>query len=55
MLYKYYTYKNTITYIDVLPKFVKAYNDRVHSATVMAPSRVIDSDVLAIWKRMEAR
>jgi len=54
-LYKYFTYKNTYRYIDVLPKFVKAYNDTVHSATGMAPSRVTDSEVLAIWKRMEAR
>jgi len=53
--YKYFTYKNTYRYIDVLPKFVRAYNDTVHSATGMAPSRVSDSDVLAIWKRMEAR
>jgi len=41
-------------YIDVLPKFVKAYNETVHSTTGMAPSRVTDSVVLAIWKRMEA-
>jgi len=41
-LYKYFTYKNTYMYIDVLPKFVKAYNDTVHSATGMAPSRVTD-------------
>jgi len=54
-LYKYFTYKNTYRYIDVLPKFVKAYNDTVHSATGIAPSRVTDSLVLAIWKRMEAR
>jgi len=54
-LYKYFSYKNTYRYIDVLPKFVKAYNDTVHSATGMAPSRGTDSDVLAIGKRMEAR
>jgi len=54
-LYKYFTYKNTYRYVDVLPKFVRAYNDTVHSATCMAPSRVTDSDVLAIWKRMEDR
>ena len=40
-LFKYFTYKNTYRYIDVLPKFVKAYNDTVHSATGMAPSRTI--------------
>jgi len=54
-LYKYFTYKITYRYIDVLPKFFKDYNDTVLSATGMAPSRVTDSDDLAIWKRMEAR
>ena len=54
-LYKYFTYKNSYRYIDVLPKFVKAYNDTVHSTTGQAPSRVTDSDVLAIWKKMEGR
>jgi len=54
-LYKYFTYKNSYRYIDVLPKFVKAYNDTVHSTTGVAPSRVTDSDVLAIWKKMEDR
>ena len=54
-LYKYLTYKNTFRYIDVLPKFVRAYNDTVHSTTGMAPSRVTDSDVLAIWRRMNRR
>jgi len=54
-LYKYLTYKNTFRYIDVLPKFVRAYNDTVHSTTGMAPSRVTESDVLAIWKRMNRR
>ena len=51
-IYKYFTYKNTYTYIDVLPKFVKAYNATVHAATGMAPAKVTDSDVLAIWRRM---
>jgi len=51
-LHKYLTHKNTFRYIDVLPKFVRAFNDTVHSTTGMAPSRVTDSDVLTIWKRM---
>jgi len=54
-LCKYFTYKNTFRYIDVLPKFVRDYNDTVHSTSGMAYSRVTDSDVLAIWKRMEAK
>jgi len=54
-LYKYFTYKNTYRYIDVLPKFVKAYNETVQSTTGMATSNVSDSDILAIWKRMEKK
>jgi hypothetical protein len=54
-LYRYFTYKNTYRYIDVLPKFVRAYNDTVHSTTGIAPSRVTDADVLAKWKRMQRK
>jgi len=54
-LYKYFTYKNTFRYIDVLPKFVTAYNDAVHTTTGMAPWRLTDSDVLVLWKRMETK
>ena len=38
-----------------MPQIVKAYNDTVHSTIGVALSRVIDSDVLAISKRVEAR
>ena len=51
-LYRYFTYTNAYRYIDVLPQFVKAYYDTVHSTTGMAPSKVTDTDVLAIWKKM---
>jgi transposase InsO family protein len=49
-MYKYFTYKNTYRYIDVLPAFVRGYNNTVHSATGMAPSQVTDYDILAIWQ-----
>jgi hypothetical protein len=49
------TYKNTYRYIDVLPKFVKGYNDTVHSTTGMAPSKVTDTDILKIWRKMRAK
>jgi len=51
----YFTYKNTYRYIDVLRKFVRAYINTVHLTTDIGPSRVTDTDVLAIWKRMEAQ
>jgi hypothetical protein len=54
-LYRYFTYKNTNRYIDVLPKFVKAYNHTVQSATGMAHSRVTDADVLTMWRRTQKK
>jgi len=47
-LFKYFTFRNSYRYIDVLPKYVNASNDTVHSTTGMAPSRVTYADVLAI-------
>ncbi len=44
-LYKYMTYRNTNRYIDVLPQFVRGYNDTVHSAKGMAPSKVTEFDL----------
>jgi hypothetical protein len=54
-IFKYFTYSNSHRYIDVLPKFVKSYNNTVHKITDMAPSKVTDSDVLAIWKRINEK
>ena len=54
-LYRYFTYKNSYRFNDVLQKFVRGYNATVHGTTGMAPALVTDSDVLAIWQRMNAR
>jgi transposase len=54
-LYKYMIFKNTYRYIDVLLKLVNGYNDTVYSTTVMAPSKVTDSDILKIWNKMRTR
>jgi hypothetical protein len=47
-LHKYFSYKNTYRYIDVLEKFVDAYNLTVHSTTGLAPAKVGDSNILEI-------
>ena len=54
-IYKYFTYKNTYRYIDVLPKFVRAYNVTVHPTTGMAPAKVTDSNIFSIWNRMNKK
>ena len=48
--YQYFTHKNIFRYMDLLPKFVRAYNDTVQSTTGMAPSHVKDSDILSLCK-----
>jgi len=54
-LYRYFTFKNTYRYVDVLDDFVKGYNATVHSSTGLAPANFTDSDVLAIWKRFQKK
>jgi hypothetical protein len=38
-----------------MPKFVKAYNNTVHSTIGMAPSKVTNKDILKIWKRLQQK
>ena len=54
-LYKYFTYKNTHRYIDVLQDIVTDYNHTVHNATGMAPAHMSEKDVLAIWQRLNEK
>jgi hypothetical protein len=53
--YKWFTWKNTHRYLDVLEKFVSGYSDAVHSSTGMAPSLVSDKNVLRIRERLRKR
>lgn len=39
-IYRYFTYKKTHRYIEVLPKIVQAYNNAIHSSTKMTPAAV---------------
>ena len=54
-LYRYFTFKNSYRYIDVLADFVAGYNATVHSSTGIAPANVTDLDVLTIWKRLQKK
>jgi len=53
--FQIFAFSNSYRYIDVLPKFIKAYNDTVLTTNGMSPSLVTDADVLQIWCRMEAK
>src|SRR5437867_9219123 len=39
-MWRYFTYSNSLRYVDVLPSLVKSYNDSKHSSIKMAPSQV---------------
>lgn len=54
-MYKYFTYKNTYRYIDVLDKIVEGYNNSVHSTIGFAPSQVKPIHVKQIWERMRRK
>jgi hypothetical protein len=54
-MFKSFTFSNSYRYIDVLPNFVRAYIDKVHTTTRMAPARVTEADVLTNWRLMLSR
>ena len=39
-LYRYFTHKNTLRYIEVLPRLVQSYNKTKHSSIKLAPNQV---------------
>ena len=51
-IYRYFTYKNTRRYIDVLPDIVRAYNNTHHRSIGMAPSEVNDRNADMIARRL---
>lgn len=53
-IFKYLTYNNTLSFIDQLQNFVKAYNDSYHSTIKMAPSAVNDRNVLQVYENIKA-
>ena len=39
-MYRYFTYKNTYRYVDVLQQFITAYNKIIHTTIKMPPAAV---------------
>ena len=39
-MWKYFTAKNTVHYLDILPELVSSYNSTYHMSTKMAPNQV---------------
>ena len=48
-MYKYFTAKNTLTYINVLPQLVSSYNNTYHRSIKMKPSQVTKTNEAQVW------
>ena len=48
-MYKYFTYKNTLCYIDVLPQLVKSYNNTYHRSIKMKPTQGTKANEAKVW------
>ena len=48
-MYKYFTAKNTLTNIDVLPQLVKSYNSTYHRSIKMKPTQVTEANEAKVW------
>ena len=51
-MYKYFTAKNTLTYIDVLPQLVSSYNNTYHRSIKMKPTQVAKSNEAKVWETL---
>lgn len=52
LIYKYFTFKNTKKYVDVLEQLVDIYNKRKHRIIGCAPTDVNENNVLSVWEFM---
>ena len=48
-MFKYFTAKNTLTYIDVLPQLIKSYNNTYHRSIKMKPTQVTKANEAKVW------
>ena len=54
-LWRYFTHTGTYKWIDVLPKFMQAYNSSKHRVIGMAPKNVNVNNEMELWMAQEAR
>ena len=51
-MWRYFTKKQTIRYVDALQDFVRSYNDSYHRSMGMAPSAVNGANQETVWQRL---
>lgn len=53
-MYKYFTYSNSLTYIDVLPDLVNSYNNSYHRTIRMSPNDVCTDNILEVYNNIKS-
>ena len=48
-MYRYFTWKGTLRYIDVLPELLESYNQSYHRSIQRAPSSVTKNNEKDVW------
>jgi len=51
-MYKYFTWKHKLRYIDALQQFVRSYNNSYHRSIKMKPNQVNERNEKAVWKTL---
>ena len=51
-MWRYFTKKQSVRYIDVLQDFVRSYNNTFHRSIGMAPSEVNATNQEEVWQRL---
>lgn len=51
-MYRYFTWKGTLKYIDVLAELVHAYNTSYHRSIKRAPASVTKNDAKEVWQTL---
>lgn len=52
IIYKYFTYKNTKRYTNVIENLVDLYNNRKHRSIGCSPFEVNEKNILLVWEYM---
>ena len=53
-MYKFFTKNNTYRYFDVINNLLASYNNSVHSAIAMPPSKVSPSNIYFVWQKVNS-
>ena len=54
-MYRYFTIKNTLSYLPILPALLKGYNGSYHRSIGMAPEQVNTDNEKKVWDRLYAK